>query len=197
MLRYIAFLLLIAGTLLLFAGQWIAFEIYANRKLSKINQNLATFLAGATSAESALKIPYPEESLFLIRKEEGGFITTGRGPLSLDGENYLSAAQGRVSVYTKSISLGEYLNALLEKPLALGISISGLVLFLTALAFLLRGQGLPPSSGQKVSLQEKELLVKLKAVRTALALGGVIPKESLEEAKGIIEDIIKRMEGKG
>ncbi|MEN3029161.1 MAG: hypothetical protein ABDH29_08160 [Aquificaceae bacterium] len=196
MLRYIGFFLLLIGALLFFAGQWTAFEIYANGKLSRINQNLANFLAGATSAEGIVKIPYPEENLFLTKSEEGKAITTLKSPSLPGAENYLSASQGQVSVYTKSVSLSEYLNTLLEKPFTLGISISGLFLFLTALLVLLKGQKSSTLPERKVSLREEDLLVKLKAVRTALALGGVIPRESLEEAKGIIEDIIKRMEGK-
>ena len=43
-------------------------------------------------------------------------------------------------------------------------------------------------------MPDENLIKRLKALRVSLAMGELIPRESLQEAKKIVEDIIKRME---
>lgn len=197
MVKYLAFLIFFVGALIFSVGQWVAFEIYANAKLSKVNQNIASLLAGMPAGEGFINIPNAEENFFSIRTKEGKVISTNRTP-PIGLEHYvsvnLSAGGSQVQVYTKKVGLIEYLNLLLERPFALGVSISGIILLLLSLVLLLKGQQVAPIK-QETDLQ-KDILNRLKALRTALAFSGVIPRESIEEAKGIIDNIIKRMEVK-
>ncbi|MEJ7555171.1 MAG: hypothetical protein WKI50_04460, partial [Aquificaceae bacterium] len=96
-----------------------------------------------------------------------------------------------VYAYIKRVSFLEYLNVLLERPFALGISLSGLILFLSGLILLFKGY----KPIEEKELQE-DILRKLKALRVSFATSRIIPKESLSEAEKILDDIIKRMEGK-
>ncbi|MFN3976116.1 MAG: hypothetical protein ACK4LT_03535, partial [Aquificaceae bacterium] len=88
----------------------------------------------------------------------------------------------------------DYLNILIDKPLTLGVSLSGLILFLFGILLILRNMGVGKVE-KVVSTPDESLIKRLKALRVSLAMGELIPRESLQEAKSIVEDIIKRMEG--
>ena len=196
MIRLFGPLLMLAGALTFFVGQWIALEVYISNKLSKINQNTALFLSEFYQGKSLVKLPNPHENVFSVRTAEGKIITTGNILNPVKAEDFVSAYHGEsaieVYVYTRKASIGEYFSTMTQKPFALGVSISGLILFLVGVFMTLRGKG----DSEEVVRQKEDLIKRLKATRTALAMGGVIPQEGLEEAKAILDDIIKRVEGK-
>lgn len=199
MYRLMNIFLLILGLILFFVGQWLAFEVYVNDKIKDISQNMAKFAYSLYNGESLISIPKASENIFLIRTQDGKVITTSNavGPLSVNGFTFGEYSQKGmyVYVYSKKIAFGDYLNLLFDKPLALGISLSGLILSLIGLALALRGVS-SPKVEQQAPIQDESIINSLKALRTSLAMGWLIPRESLEEAKKIVEDIIKKMEGK-
>ncbi len=193
-------LLMVLGALIFFAGQWVAFEIYANTKLSRIGENLSQFVHGLYSGDTLIRLNNGDESVFILRTAGGKVITTNNaiGPLKV--EDFISASYSKggdhVYAYIKRVSFSEYLNVLLERPFALGISLSGLILFLSGLILLFKGY--KPIEGKESSkpLLQEDILRRLKALRVSFAMSGIIPKESLSEARKILDDIIKKMEGK-
>ncbi|MEJ7553503.1 MAG: hypothetical protein WKI48_02025 [Aquificaceae bacterium] len=193
-------LLMVLGALIFFAGQWVAFEIYANTKLLRIGENLSQFVHGLYSGDTLIKLNKGDESMFILRTAGGKVITTNNaiGPLKV--EDFISASYSKggdhVYAYIKRVSFSEYLNVLLERPFALGISLSGLILFLSGLILLFKGY--KPIEGKESSktLLQEDILRRLKALRVSFAMSGIIPKESLSEARKILDDIIKKMEGK-
>jgi len=193
-------LLMVLGALIFFAGQWIAFEIYANTKLSRIGENISQFVHGLYSGDTLIKLNKEDESIFILRTAGGKVITTNNaiGPFKV--EDFISTSYSKggdhAYAYIKSVSFSEYLNVFIERPFALGVSISGLILFLAGLALIFkRDRPIQQKEGSKI-LPQEDIVRRLKALRTAFAMSGVIPKESLSEAKKILDDIIKRMEGK-
>ncbi len=193
-------LLMVLGALIFFAGHWVAFEIYANTKLLRIGENLSQFVHGLYSGDTLIKLNKGDESIFILRTVGGKVITTNNaiGPLKV--EDFISASYSKggdhVYAYIKRVSFSEYLNVLLERPFALGISLSGLILFLSGLILLFKGY--KPIEGKESSktLLQEDILRRLKALRVSFAMSGIIPKESLSEAREILDDIIKKMEGK-
>lgn len=98
--------------------------------------------------------------------------------------------------YMRRVSLSEYLNVLIERPFVLGVSLSGLVLFLSGLVLIFKKDSEVEKKEKVELISQEELTKRLKALRVTFAMSGVIPKESLSEAKKILDDIIEKMEGK-
>ncbi|MCS7171659.1 MAG: hypothetical protein N3D14_01790 [Aquificaceae bacterium] len=200
MLRYMGIFPLILGVLLLLAGQWMAFEIYTKEKFSKINKNMASFAYGLYAGESLVKLPNPEEGIFLLRLRDGRVIATDNvlTPLSIEDFTYYNhkVSGDNVYIYTKRVELGEYISIFTERPLALGVFLSGLCLFLLGFLAIFKGLRLPMVKQKQYLPNSEELLRKLKAIRTAFALNKIIPNESFQEAKRILDDIIKSTEGR-
>ncbi len=186
--------LVLFGALVLFVGQWMAFEIYANAKISRIGENVAKFLHGLHSGDTLIRLNWADENVFVFRTETGKVITTNNAIAPLKVEDFIgtSYSKGRdyAYAYIKRVSFPEYLSAFLERPFALGVSLSGFILFIFGLVLLFK-----KDRGADFLLRE-ELKRKLKALRVAFAMSGLIPKESLFEAKKILDDIIKKMEGR-
>ena len=193
-------LLMVLGALIFLAGQWIAFEIYANTKLSRIGENLSQFVHGLYSGDTLIKLNNGDESIFILRTAGGKVITTNNaiGPLKV--EDFISTSYSKggdhAYAYIKRVSFSDYLNVFIERPFALGVSISGLILFLSGIVLLLKRDVGIEGKERSEFLTREELARRLKALKVAFAMSRVIPKESLSEAKKILDDIIKRMEGK-
>ncbi len=198
--RFLGAIFLLSGIIVLFIGQWMAFEIYANEKLKHISQNMARFTYGLYSGESFISIPKSSENIFIIRANDGRIVTTNNvvSPVNVEGFTFSDyAGKGTyVYVYSKKITLSDYIMQAIEKPIVLGTSFSGLILTLFGLVLSLKYKQ-PGKVDQKALIDTESLIKSLKAVRVALAMGELIPRESLQEAKKIVEDIIKKMEGRG
>ncbi len=193
-------LLMVLGALIFLAGQWIAFEIYANTKLSRIGENLSQFVHGLYSGDTLIKLNKGDESIFILRTAGGKVITTNNAIDPLKVEDFISTSYSKggdhAYAYIKRVSFSDYLNVFIERPFALGVSISGLILFLSGIVLLLKRDVGIEGKERSEFLTREELARRLKALKVAFAMSGVIPKESLSEAKKILDDIIKRMEGK-
>ncbi len=193
-------LLMVLGALIFLAGQWIAFEIYANTKLSRIGENLSQFVHGLYSGDTLIKLNNGDESIFILRTAGGKVITTNNAIDPLKVEDFISTSYSKggdhAYAYIKRVSFSDYLNVFIERPFALGVSISGLILFLSGIVLLLKRDVGIEGKERSEFLTREELARRLKALKVAFAMSGVIPKESLSEAKKILDDIIKRMEGK-
>ncbi|MEJ5339538.1 MAG: hypothetical protein ACK42C_02770 [Aquificaceae bacterium] len=201
--RAFAPILMVLGVILFLAGQWIAFEIYANTKLSRVSHNMAQFIHHLYSGDTLIKLNRADENVFILRTATGRVITTDNAIGPLKADDFIAASYNRdgnlAYTYTKRVSLSEYLNTFTEKPFALGISLSGAIVFLSGLTLLIREVRGTEQRERKTrggSMLQEELTRRLKALRVAFAMSGVIPGESLSEAKKILDDIIKRMEGK-
>ncbi len=199
--RVLAMAFLVLGTLLLLAGQWVAFEVYVNRKISQVNHNMAQFIHQLYSGQTLVRLDKADENVIILRTSTGKVIATNNaiGPLAVD--NFIAASYSKdgnqAFVYTKRVGFSEYLNILIDRPFALGIALSGLILFIFGiLSLLMESRKERENLQSTVNTNQEEIKKKLKALRVAFAMSGVIPKESLSEAKKILEDIIKKMEGK-
>lgn len=204
MSRLLAPVLIILGSALFFAGQWVALDIYMNTKLGRISHNMAQFIYHLHSGDTLIKLSNREENVFILRTAAGRVVSTENvtGPLSPD--KFITGSYGKdgdsAYAYTKRPSFSEYMNTFFEKPFSLGIALSGLFIFITGLVLLpregRREEVEVSETGPEESPTElKELMNKLKALRTTLALNEVIPEDTLSETKKLLDDIIK-MEGK-
>jgi hypothetical protein len=192
----------ISGLLLFGLGIYTSFEIYAIKKQEKINANFASFMLSVHEGKELKNIDYPDQSFFIFKSAEGKIFTSQLFQNPTDVNMYLSyhkisPSKSEVYIYTRKYNFGEYIEEMLKNPASLGIALAGLILFgIGVYKLILQAQ----QQSTEVKIVEKtypqDLEGKLKALRLAIATHGVIPKESIEEAKRILDDIFKNMEGR-
>jgi hypothetical protein len=200
--RFLSLIFVISGLLLFGLGIYTSFEIYAIKKQEKINANFASFMLSVHEGKELKNIDYPDQSFFIFKSAEGKIFTSQLFQNPTDVNMYLSyhkisPSKSEVYIYTRKYNFGEYIEEMLKNPASLGIALAGLILFgIGVYKLILQAQ----QKSTEVKIVEKtypqDLEGKLKALRLAIATHGVIPKESIEEAKRILDDIFKNMEGR-
>ncbi|WP_333784090.1 hypothetical protein [Thermocrinis sp.] len=199
----LAFMLL--GFILFGWGIYASFEIYSTKKQEKMNANFATFFLSTLKNEKIKKLDYPDQGFFIFKSSEGKVSVTDEILLiPMDGSAYISYSKKdpsntEVYIYVKKYSFTEYVEELMKNPTILGIALSGIIFFLIGVFYMLLQK--PFYQAKEVMSQKgKELPSnlenKLKALRLALATHKIIPQESSNEAKKILDDILKEMEGR-
>ncbi len=203
MKRFLPLIFVISGLLLFGLGIYTSFEIYAIKKQEKINANFASFILSVYEGKELKNIDYPDQGFFIFKPAEGRIYTYGQvfqNPTDVNMYLFyhkISPSKSEVYIYTRKYNFGEYIEEMLKNPTSLGIALAGLILFAIGVYKLI------PQAQQKsteVKIVEKtypqDLEGKLKALRLAIATHEVIPKESVEEAKRILDNIFKDMEGR-
>jgi hypothetical protein len=191
-----------SGLLLFGLGIYTSFEIYAIKKQEKINANFASFMLSVHEGKELKNIDYPDQSFFIFKSAEGKIFTSQLFQNPTDVNMYLSyhkisPSKSEVYIYTRKYNFVEYIEEMFKNPTSLGIALAGLILSAIGVYILiLQAQ----QKSTEVKIVEKtypqDLEGKLKALRLAIATHEVIPKESIEEAKRILDDIFKNMEGR-
>jgi hypothetical protein len=195
---------MILGFLLFGLGIYTSFEIYAIKMQEKINANFAGFVLSVCENKELKNVEYPDQGFFIFKPVEGKIYTYGQvfqNPTDVNmylSYHKVSPSKSEVYIYTRKYNFGEYIEEMLKKPTSLGIALAGLMLSAIGIVYMLIPQA--QRKGTEVKIVEKtyppDLERKLKAVRLAIATHGVIPRESIEEAKRILDDIFKEMEGR-
>jgi hypothetical protein len=195
---------MILGLLLFGWGIYTSFEIYTIKKQEKINANFAGFILSVCENKELKNIEYPDQGFFIFKTAEGKIFTYGQvfqNPTDINmysSYHKVSPTKEEVYIYTRKYNFGEYIEELLKNPTSFGIALAGLILLAIGIVYMLIPQAQQKST--EVEIVEKTypqgLESKLKALRLAIATHGVIPKESVEEAKRILDDILKEMEGR-
>ena len=195
---------MILGLLLFGWGIYTSVEIYAIKKQEKINANFAGFILSVCENKELKNIEYPDQGFFIFKTAEGKVFTYGQvfqNPTDINmysSYHKISPTKAEVYIYTRKYNLGEYIEELLKNPTSFGIALAGLILFAIGIVYMLIPQTQHKST--EVKMVEKTYLQglesKLKALRLAIATHRIIPKESIEEAKRILDDILKEKEGR-
>ncbi len=195
---------MILGLLLFGWGIYTSFEIYAIKKQEKINANFAGFILSVSENKELKNIEYPDQGFFIFKTAEGRVFTYGQvfqNPTDINmysSYHKISPTRAEVYIYTRKYNFGEYVEELLKNPTSFGIALAGLILFAIGIVYMLIPQAQQKSTEVKIveKTYPQGLERKLKALRLAIATHAIIPKESIEEAKRILDDILKEMEGR-
>ncbi len=195
---------MILGLLLFGWGIYTSFEIYAIKKQEKINANFAGFILSVSENKELKNIEYPDQGFFIFKTAEGRVFTYGQvfqNPTDINmysSYHKVSPTRAEVYIYTRKYNFGEYVEELLKNPTSFGIALAGLILFAIGIVYMLIPQAQQKSTEVKIveKTYPQGLERKLKALRLAIATHAIIPKESIEEAKRILDDILKEMEGR-
>jgi len=206
--RFLSLIFIVLGLLLFGWGIYTSFEIYAIKKQEKINANFAGFILSVCENKELKNIEYPDQGFFIFKTAEGKIFTYGQvfqNPTDINmysSYHKISPTKAEVYIYTRKYNLGEYIEEFLKNPTAFGIALAGLILFAIGIVYMLILQSQQKSIEGKIveKMVEKTypqgLEKRLKALRLAIATHRIIPKESIEEAKRILNDILKEMEGR-
>jgi len=200
---FLSLIFVIWGLLLFGLGIYTSFEIYAINKQEKINANFASFMLSVYEGKELKNIDYPDQGFFIFKPAEGKIYTYGQvfqNPTDVNmylSYHKISPSNSEVYIYTRKYNFGEYTEEMLKNPTSLGIAFAGLILSAIGVyKLILQAQ----RKSTEVKIVEKnypqDLEGKLKALRLAIATYEVIPKESIEEVKRILDDILKDMEGR-
>jgi hypothetical protein len=147
-------------------------------------------------------IEYPDQGFFIFKTAEGKVFTYGQvfqtpTDINMYSSYYkISPTKAEVYIYTRKYNFGEYIEEMLKNPTSFGIALAGLIIFAIGIVYVLIPQTQQKNTEGKVAEKTypQGLEGKLKALRLAIATHGILPKESIEEAKRILDNIIKEME---
>jgi hypothetical protein len=202
--KFLPLVFTILGLLLFGWGIYTSFEIYAIKKQEKINANFTGFILSVCENKELKNIEYPDQGFFIFKTAEGKMFTYGQvfqNPADINmysSYHKASPTKAEVYIYTRKYNFGEYIEELLKNPTSFGIALAGLILFAIGIVYMLIPQAQQKSTEVKIveKTYPQGLEKKLKALRLAIATHAIIPKESIEEAKRILDDILKEMEGR-
>lgn len=201
-------ILILTGVLIAVFGFYTSFEVYVIDRLSKSSESIGHFLIKAIQNDTLIEVPNASNTIITLETPEGKTYATQGINLPIDKGMYYhfrkNADGYNFVLYIKSINIFEYLEYLLGNPAAMGISIAGGILILMGIYTVL-SSGAPDvpvpkeqeskPEPEKVQGYDDELIKHLKALRLTLATSKIIPEESLEKAKSIIDSILSISKG--
>ncbi len=196
-------MLVLGGVLLLLFGFYTSLELYLRDKLSKDFQDLGLFIASIKQDQVEVNLENASQILVFLRTPEGKVYVTRNADFPTDPSLYYSFFSKYMNgyhfvTYLRSLSVSEFLRFTFKNPKSLGIPFSGFILLLLGMYMSLASPVIPteevheikPVRVEKVE-REEELMKHLKALRLALATSRIIPEESVQIAKDLIDNILK------
>ncbi len=191
MRKLFVFFLWLFLLLFVLASFYISFTAYLYERDAKLLSNVSAFFIGVQAGRSNISLPYPEYTVIIFNKRSEGKVTSSNVGSPVARENYvhitMPIGEDVLYMYVKKINFRDYIAFVSNKPLYIGLLTVSLLLYMSIFYFTL-------NELQTVRQEEtiSELLGKLKALRLTLATFKVIPEESLEEMKKIVDSILKQ-----
>jgi uncharacterized membrane protein len=188
--------LCLLGIFLILLGCIGSFELYIKARQEKINKNVANFILDLYGGNTTLRSVYPEYSAIILKTQSGKVIATDNVLKFFDENMYFSEVYrdkkgNEVYIYTKKPNIGEYAYFFIENPSAFGMLISGFLICVLGIFLLYIAE-----EKQVLKATDDKFINHIKALRLALSTSRIIPEESIEKAKGILDDILKKYGGK-
>lgn len=172
------------------ASFYISFTAYLKDRDRKILTNIGEFLIKANQGKSNIALPYPDQTVLVyLRKPEGKFMSAN-ALSNIDRSKFelvsVIAEGNTVYVYVKKVDPVEYLLFVGQNRFYTGLLVASFLLYISIFYFTLREFEL--NRGGELT---EELINKLKALRLTLATLKVIPEESVEEMKKVVDGILR------
>ena len=171
------------------ASLYITFTAYLKERDKRIVNNLSTFFASVKEGREKIGLPFPEETVLVYTKRTGEKHLSSNAVSGVDRGEYdlvfIPIGNDKVYVYLRKIDLLDYLNFVAQNQLYTGLIVASILLYLSIFYFTVKEFELAQSG----SITE-ELMNKLKALRLTLATFKVIPEESVDEMKRVVDSIL-------
>ena len=189
MRRAFVFFLWLFLLLFVVASLYITFTAYLKERDRRIVNNLSTFFASVKEGGERIKLPFPQETVLVYTKRTGEKYMSSNAVSGVDRGEYdlvfIPIGNDKVYAYVKKIELLDYLNFVAQNQLYTGLIVASILLYLSIFYFTVKEFELAQSG----SITE-ELMNKLKALRLTLATFKVIPEESVDEMKRVVDSIL-------
>lgn len=164
---------------------YIASDYYYYQKEERISKDVSMALYSIKSGSNQIVLPYGDDMVVLVKTPNRVIKSTNLINHPIDQNLFHGTTQkignDNIIVGIKISSFGDIMTTLITTPVALGMFLIGLAIA-TWIVWSLRKTF--------VDYLDEELIERLKALRLTIATAKIIPEESSEEAKRIIDLIL-------
>ncbi len=180
---------------LLVSSLYIGIDKFVIERDKKISKNIAVFIVKKEQGEENISLTYPEYTIIITRDKEGNiFNSMGRANIDfsdLNGSGYAEKGY-EANVYIKKMSINNLVKFLMENYVIMGTIISSFFLFIILYYAIIReiGETSPTKKDEGVKVNE-EFIKKLKALKLTIATHKIIPEESIEQMKKIVDSLLE------
>jgi len=169
---------------------YISFTAYLYDRDAKILANMSSFFLGVKEGVDRVSIPYPEYTVIMYAREPSGKFVSSNVGSPIERELYvhivMPVKDGTVYMYVRKVQLLEYLAFVGKHNLYTGLLVASVLLYFSIFYFTLKEFELAERGGLT-----EELLNRLKALRLTMATLKIIPEESIDEMKKLVDNILK------
>ncbi len=186
------FIMLLWLFLLLFvlSSIYISFTAYLYDRETKVLSNISAFFMGIREGKTKVDLPYPEHTIVMYAKRASGKFVSTNVASPMERAKYvhivMPVKDGTLYLYVKKVSIGEYLSFVSQHNLYTGLLVASLLLYFSVFYFTLKEFEVAERGGLT-----EELMNRLKALRLTMATLKVIPEESVDEMKKLVDSILK------
>ena len=189
MRRTFVFFLWLFLLLFVVASLYITFTAYLKERDRRIVTNISTFFVMAKEGKEKVKLPFPEDTILVYVKRAGEKLLSANAVSGVDRDKYdlvpVRIGNDKVYAYVKKVDVMDYLNFVGQNQLYTGLIVASVLLYLSIFYFTVKEFELAQGGGIT-----EELINKLKALRLTLATFKVIPEESVDEMKKVVDSIL-------
>lgn len=172
------------------ASLYISFSAYLHERDRKTMTNVSVFIMGVSRGQKEVKLPYPEQTIFVYTKRPTGKFVSANAVSGRDREEFdlfsLTVGKDTVYVYVKKVSLSGFFAYVSRSPLHIGLLVASFLLYVSMFYFTVKEFEITREEGIT-----EDLMNRLKALRLTLATFKVIPEESVEEMKRVVDGILR------
>jgi len=166
---------------------YLSLNAYLKERDRRVTTNITAFFLGMK--EKMVNLPFQESAMLVYSKGSGEkFMSSNVLSNPLQEYDFIRVRVGNdeLVAYVKKVSVVDYANFLLQNYLYAGLMLASLLLYLSVFYFTIKELEL--SGGGGIT---EELVNKLKALRLTLATFKIIPEESVEEMRRLVDSILK------
>ncbi len=195
MRKFIYAILGLLALSLLVSSLYIGIDKFVIERDKKISKNIAVFIVKKEQGEENISLTYPEYTIIITRDKEGNIYNSmGRANIDfsdLNGSGYVEKGY-EANVYIKKMSINNLVKFLMENYVIMGTIISSFLLFIILYYAIIReiSEVSPRKKEEGVKVNE-EFIKKLKALKLTIATHKIIPEESIEQMKKIVDSLLE------
>ncbi len=178
------------------ASLYISFTAYLYERDAKLLANVSAFFVGVNKGKEKIDIPYPEYG-HIIYRVSPKMTFKSSNPLPTDYMSKFTTFQfsfngSKVYVFAKKVNLRDYLDFVSQNVFYLGLLIMSLALYPLVFYFTLKEfEPKEQVAGKEPGEIPQDLINRLKAIRLSIATNKIIPEESAQEIKQLLDEILE------
>ncbi|WP_164930780.1 hypothetical protein [Aquifex aeolicus] len=180
---------------------YISYSAFNEERTQKIAGNLGAFLL-AIPENKVVILPNPELTIIKVQKN-GQIFMTANAVKPFDPKLYSGFKKSfngtLVEVYVKNATLDDFFMFLVSNPTFGGLLAFVFILYISFFYFTvneLREVKVIRKAEKEHSFDAKEVINSLKALKVLLHTEKILKEESVEKAKSILDETIKKLENK-